>query len=140
MKKSGVILLDPSMKKVLVVRGKKFIDKSGNIYPEGIFSFPKGHINEEESYVHCALRELYEETNINVHISRCDPSIILGDGLYFVKFVNFHDIKYKIKDRSEITKISWKNIEDIKQLCCNKSVREFAKRFDSLILTKLNSH
>lgn len=140
MEKSGVILIDPSTKKVLMVRGKKYVDKGGNVYPEGIFSFPKGHINDEETYVHCALRELYEETNINVHINRCDPSLILGDAIYFVKFVDLRQIKYKITNRKEITKISWKNIDDVHHLCCNKSVREFAKRYDSLMRTKLNSH
>ncbi|KGG50582.1 hypothetical protein DI09_63p60 [Mitosporidium daphniae] len=53
---AGVILLNPSLTKCLMVRGHRSRDT---------WAFPKGKLSEGESMAHCATRELYEETGYN---------------------------------------------------------------------------
>eukprot|EP00842_Homolaphlyctis_polyrhiza_P003023 jgi/Hompol1/3721/HPOL_003336-RA len=48
----GAIILNSSLSKVLLVRGWK---------STATWSFPRGKINQEESEISCALREVYEE-------------------------------------------------------------------------------
>ena len=47
----GGVLINTELNKILLVRGKK-----------GSWSFPKGKMNENESRMNCAVREVYEET------------------------------------------------------------------------------
>jgi len=36
--------------------------------PEGIYGFPKGHMEENESETETAIREVYEETNVKIKL------------------------------------------------------------------------
>lgn len=135
MKKSGVILFDPGKMQVLLVRGKKYQNSIGFIFPSGIYSFPKGHMQEGESISGCALRELWEETNIKISINRTDPMLELNGGHYFIKFVDADEIKYRIRNRGEISKIMWKSIYDLSHTLCNKAVREFAQKYPKYIIS-----
>ena len=131
--KSGVILFDPGTDRILLVRGKKFMNEyTGYIFPDGMFSFPKGYLEEDETFSHCALRELKEETGIKLTITRNDPSVVLSDGVYFIKVIDPKTIKPRIQDRREITKITWKFVGDLRDsFTCNRAVREFVKKYES---------
>eukprot|EP01116_Phalansterium_solitarium_P007915 TRINITY_DN2096_c0_g1_i2.p1 TRINITY_DN2096_c0_g1~~TRINITY_DN2096_c0_g1_i2.p1 ORF type:complete len:222 (+),score=3.29 TRINITY_DN2096_c0_g1_i2:76-741(+) len=53
----GGIILNPTLDKVLMVRG---------FGAKGSWGFPKGKINENEPEIHCAAREVLEETGIDL--------------------------------------------------------------------------
>lgn len=61
------------MKKVLAAGGIVLNEKNEIllIYRHSKWDLPKGHVEKGESFEHCALREVKEETGIrNIHISR----------------------------------------------------------------------
>ena len=58
LKKGGCILVDLESKKIGLVYRKKKDD----------YSFPKGHIEEGETVIDCAIRETIEETGRNLHL------------------------------------------------------------------------
>jgi len=53
----GAIILDPGMEHCLLLRGYK---------SNGTWGFPKGKVNENESDLDCAVREVYEETSYDI--------------------------------------------------------------------------
>jgi len=52
----GAIILDPSLKKCLLVQG---------YYAKSSWGFPKGKVNHEEDPLNCAVREVFEETGFD---------------------------------------------------------------------------
>lgn len=62
-KKGGCILIDPEKECVALVYRKKPND----------YSFPKGHIEEGESLIDCAIRETNEETKREVALVSSSP-------------------------------------------------------------------
>lgn len=69
-KKAGCILLDLKNKKVALVYRENLKD----------FSFPKGHLEENESLVECAIRETAEET-------KRDCVLLENNPIYIDKYV-----------------------------------------------------
>jgi len=53
----GAILLDPSMEKCLLVRGYK---------KDSSWGFPRGKVSKNETDAQCAIREVYEETGLDI--------------------------------------------------------------------------
>lgn len=47
--------------------GKILLSKRKNVFGEGYYSMPAGHIEEGETVIECARRELFEETGINTN-------------------------------------------------------------------------
>jgi len=105
----GAIILDESLEKCLLVKG--WTSKS-------TWSFPKGKINKGESELHCAIREVFEETGFDITeyteeshyiaLSMKERSI----RLYIAPLVpeNTH---FKPRTRKEISKIEWVSIVDL---------------------------
>ena len=81
----GAIILDPGMEHCLLLRGYK---------SNGTWGFPKGKVNENESDLDCAVREVYEET----HEVKLQP-----DGIN-VQYARSGDAKggFKVNLKSEI--------------------------------------
>ncbi len=84
----------------------------------GHYGFPKGHIMDGESNQECAIREIKEETNIDVDIVNDIPykiAYLLGNNkkkevlLYICKAKN-SDI---IPQDSEIAKVMWVDIKHV---------------------------
>lgn len=65
-KKAGCILLNYQNKTVALVHREKQND----------YSFPKGHLEDGESLVECAIRETAEETKFDCEILEEEPSYI----------------------------------------------------------------
>lgn len=64
--KAGCILFDPESKKIALVYREKFND----------YSFPKGHLEKNESIEECAVRETAEETKRNARILKRIPPFV----------------------------------------------------------------
>lgn len=101
--------------KVLVVRGKG----------TGIWSFPKGRMNENELEEVCAIREVYEETGIVVESLKDKSRFKIGRNTYFIIEVEDEN-QYKdftIKDLFEIDVVEWKTLGELRKYDCNKDIR-----------------
>ncbi|KAH7729431.1 mRNA-decapping enzyme 2 [Aphelenchoides avenae] len=106
----GAILLDESLNHILLVQGY-FSSKNS-------WGFPKGKVNQNEDPVHCAIREVLEETGYDI-TDKIVPNRVfqyfINDTLvrlYVVKGVemNFH---FEPHLRKEIRKISWFSVWDL---------------------------
>lgn len=80
----------------LLVRGKR----------SGKWSFPKGHCKAEENDLDCALRELKEETGLDIGDTKYSSYHKLRGGGYFV-FAIEGCPKTKIGDHWEISEVQW---------------------------------
>lgn len=97
--RSGTIILDFRRKKILVIQSYK-----------RFWGLPKGHVEENESVIECAIRETLEETGIRLDGSQLERSysVFRGDGEYFI--VNGNDLRFdpkQITSTEEITGIGW---------------------------------
>ncbi len=88
---------------------------------QGHWSFPKGHVENNESEVETALREVFEETNIKVNIDNSFREItsyspnknIWKDVIFFVGKANNNDI---IIQKEELQDAKFVGIEEAKKL------------------------
>ena len=104
----GAIILSPDMEKVVLVTN--FTNTS--------FGFPKGKMNQGESDVACAVREVWEEIGINIS-QYIDPSEHLDypedsdeQRLFIVVGVQ-ENVDFTINTRNEIGRIEWVRLNDI---------------------------
>lgn len=70
-KKSGCILINKELKKIGLIYRKEYDD----------YTFPKGHLEENETLIECAIRETAEETKRKV-------KILLENPVYIEKYIN----------------------------------------------------
>jgi predicted NUDIX family NTP pyrophosphohydrolase len=101
---------------ILAVRGKF----------TGIWSLPKGCINEGESEEHCAHRETLEESGLFVHLTNESPRLTINNNVYFIVPVKTHP-RLHIRDTNEVDKVNWLTIDDMKEMDCNKDLRSMLK-------------
>lgn len=97
---AGVLIYNPYKKSILVVRGKKK------------WSIPKGHFDSiiDKNITECAMRELLEETNIDLFISKSNPYIKYIDYIYYVIILSDeNDVNIKSNDIEEINDVKWVN-------------------------------
>lgn len=99
---------------ILLVRGKK----------TGIWSFPKGHLSGGETGQQCALRELKEETGIDLLPYRFFDTRKLFAGEYFFYRVE-EQLPTKPRDPNEISETGWFGIEEFSRLHCNADIMNF---------------
>ena len=129
--KAGMILVDESSGKLLLVRSKALC-----------WGFPKGGQNgDEETPEECAMREVKEETGLSLTIDDTDQRVVcIYETIYFLKFiperVNRFTIKRKVnddKDDNDVTGIGWVNPEcrfdsKLKMTChCRRVVSKLNK-------------
>uniref|UniRef100_A0AC34F963 Nudix hydrolase domain-containing protein n=1 Tax=Panagrolaimus sp. ES5 TaxID=591445 RepID=A0AC34F963_9BILA len=120
----GAILLDKSLNYVLLVQGY--------YASKGSWGFPKGKVNEDESDVDCAIREVREETSYDISDkinSHCYISRVVGKTptqLFIVKDVEI-DFLFKPEAPYEIRRIQWFSVWD---LPLHQTDREACARFD----------
>ena len=105
-KSCGCIIIDKN--KVLLVQQKK-----------GRWGFPKGHVEKDETEKETALREVKEETNLDVEIigdKKYSETYITRKGnlkevVYFVAKIIGGEIK---PQKKEINKIEWVHLVEAK--------------------------
>jgi len=132
MKTYGCICISPNSK-FLIVRGA--------FGPFSKYSFPKGHMEPNENDLHCALRELYEETAVTPDVqysfyTRLKYNNKKSNAGYFVFFLNNEPTPFPV-DEAEIAEARWASLEEIEQLdskMCNVDFNQFRRWIKNKVL------
>ena len=126
--KAGVILFDKHFKKILIVKNNGYGMKNK-------WGVPKGHIEDKEYPYQCAMREFYEETGIQINISKYSKNYInsINNTTYYI-FHTKENIAINPIDTTEILAADFHYINRIrsakndinKELC--KVVNTYLKK------------
>ncbi|QPH16838.1 hypothetical protein C2857_001565 [Epichloe festucae Fl1] len=110
----GAIMLNQAMDSVVLVKGWK---KGAN------WSFPRGKINKDEDDLDCAVREVYEETGLDLRAAGLVPTekkpkyIEISMREQQLRLYVFRDIpmdtKFQPRTRKEISKIEWYKLSEL---------------------------
>jgi 8-oxo-dGTP pyrophosphatase MutT (NUDIX family) len=116
----GIILENINAHQFLLVKGRE----------SGKYSFPKGHIEPNEYPIHCMLRELYEETGIELittmsHI-KMRELIKSKIGIY-LHCETTESFPTSPKDINEIENVGWYSKEDLKNMNLNADALYYLK-------------
>jgi len=104
----GAILLNITLDKCVLVKG----------FGNGSWGFPKGKINQGESEVECAIREVIEETGFDlngmVNDKDCIEAILRNQKvkLFIVPFIDENTV-FEPHTNYEISEIRWFFVDDI---------------------------
>lgn len=105
----AIIISDETPKHVLLVQ---------SYFAKSSWGFPKGKVNEHEDTVHCAIREVYEETGFDI-TSRINPNDYIEmvinfqyTRLYLVQGVRM-DTKFAPRTRKEIKSCEWFPVDQL---------------------------
>ena len=124
----GAILLTPCGDTV-VIRGRQ----------SGKWSFPKGHGSAQETPLEACVRELREETGIQLKGVKPDDELRFKSGTYFVFY--FQDkVELNPEDTKEVMESMWVPLVRLKHLVGNKDLTSFCRWMDAeAILNKAKS-
>ena len=120
-KSCGCIIIDDE-RRVLLIRHTK-----------GHWGFPKGHVEMDEAEEQTAIREVKEETNIDVKIEgekRYSEEYLTDSGIqkevvYFIATKIGGDIK---RQESEVSEIEWMDFDDALDTITYDNTRELFER------------
>lgn len=91
----------------------------------GKWSFPKGHLKLGERSIDCALRELKEETSIDISREATYTNYkYLASGGYFIYDVD-EEFPMIPEDSLEIEDCGWFSAQEIAQMNCNVDVNRY---------------
>lgn len=85
----------------------------------GYYNFPKGHMEKDETELETSIREIKEETNLDVEVDtgfRCEISYlmeqknIIKEAIYFVATPTTFDLK---NQEGEITECIWCTYDEV---------------------------
>lgn len=88
------------------------------------WSFPKGHGSTKETPLEASIRELKEETGVNMKGVTPDDEIRFNSGTYFVYIIS-ERIPLIPEDTNEIIDSMWVSLSRIKYLTTNKDLTSF---------------
>lgn len=106
---NGAIILDESMRNVLLVQG---------FWAKASWGFPKGKVVEEESEKHCAVREVLEETGYDISDKLKEDQYLeiqINDQtirLYIISGVSKSE-NFEPRTRREIKDVKWFAIDEL---------------------------
>jgi mRNA-decapping enzyme subunit 2 len=110
----GAIMLNEAMDSTVLVKGWK---KGAN------WSFPRGKINKDEDDLDCAIREVYEETGLDLRAAGLVPTeqkpkyIEIAMREQHMRLYVFRDVPmdtvFEPKTRKEISKIQWYKLSEL---------------------------
>jgi ADP-ribose pyrophosphatase YjhB (NUDIX family) len=124
--KAGITL------KTITYNLESLIKESEYQWQEPEWGFPKGRRNYQEKDLTCALREFEEETGCNKNNLKVIYNLIPIEELftgsnyksykhkYFIAYMDDNNIKLDNYQKSEVSKIEWKNYDD-----CIKHIRPY---------------
>ena len=123
-KKAGCIVLDVNNKTIALVYREKQND----------YSFPKGHLEENESLKECAIRETAEEIKTHVSLVNHFKPFPLryvnkkGERCLCYYFLAI-DEKHSDNASTDTHELVWKNIEDVEKTLTHQSLQKIWKYF-----------
>lgn len=99
----------------------------------GHWSYPKGHVEDNETEVETALREIKEETNLDVIIDTRFREIttyspkpgVIKDVIYFLAFAKTLDVKVQ---EEEVANYEWVDINDATKLITFEEDRKIFRK------------
>jgi len=103
--------------KVLIVKGRK----------SGKWSFPKGHAEQEETELDCALRETCEETGLQLS-TRFQKILHLATGVYFL-YLCQTETQCIPRDTDEIIEFAWVPIHKLRRMNVNVDINTFLRSY-----------
>jgi 8-oxo-dGTP pyrophosphatase MutT (NUDIX family) len=123
----GAICISPE-NRVLLVRGRS----------SQKWSFPKGHKERNEPSFTCAMRELFEETGINISstINSCElPYKKFKVGGYYILDLD-GEPTLTPRDTREISDAKWMSQDDIQHCIDDQTANVDVRQFSSYLATK----
>ena len=115
----GTILVSPN-NTVLLIKGRR----------TGKWSFPKGHSEQGETEIDCALRETYEETGIELSYN-FSKIVHLATGVYFLYYMS-EEICKPI-DTKEVMETSWVSLQAMKHMSVNVDINTVLRSYSKLV-------
>lgn len=109
----GAILLSPDLETV-VIRGRQ----------SGKWSFPKGHGLSSENPLEACVREVREETGINLKGIKPDDELRFKVGTYFVFYLS-EKPRLCPEDTKEVMDIMWVPLTRLEHLVGNMDLKTF---------------
>jgi ADP-ribose pyrophosphatase YjhB (NUDIX family) len=115
--KSGIIIHNPTTNHVLIVQSR------GNMW-----GFPKGSVEQGENFINCAIRELNEETGINIEEKDLDDTNAFRlnhyVNYYYVKTNNaYNTIGINDNEYNDANGICWIKLDCLKELMINNQLK-----------------
>ena len=89
------------------------------------WSFPKGHLQDNETPYTCALREITEETGITF-LPLPITSLQIGFGYYYIFEVE-EEYPLRPRDKDEIMATKWATLQEMRELDTNTDVSMFLR-------------
>lgn len=122
----GAIIKNILTNEYLLVKGKQ----------SGKYSFPKGHIEANETPIECILRELYEETGIN--ISSVSATNIIAKEIVrsrigtYIYFETSENQEISTNDKNEIEEAGWYSLSKIRSMSLNADASYYLRLSEDL--------
>lgn len=115
----GVIIVTPE-RETVVIRGRQ----------SGKWSFPKGHGASTENPLEASIRELREETGINLKGRKPDDELRFKVGTYFVFYLTEKQ-ELCPEDTKEVIDSMWVPLERLQYLVGNMDLTTFCRRVNA---------
>lgn len=112
--KAGVFFYDPELQRVLLVqsRGKKWGPPKGTM-----------EIQDNENFVNCAIREVYEETGIQLEAKDLVKSCKIDRAIYFYLERSQEDLCIPTIENNDSTGISWIQVDCLVDMVRNDKIK-----------------
>ncbi len=131
-KKCGAVILDPD-NRLLIVEGRAMHFNNHETVLARKWGLPKGHREDGEPEIDCAIREVKEETGLDITISSSTYRMKVADTLlYFIRVDSPH-IMGTTSDTSEIKSVKWVNPREIFNLNCNRGLKSLMMNYQSIM-------
>ena len=128
--KCGGIIIDSSKQRVLCV-----LNRLSHLKGENKWGFPKGHMDNNETYYKCAQREIKEETGLYFKKYKFSKYVKIYNNIYYIIQLKSNFDKININDKKEISKVEWKTIKELNSGNYNRDIYIFLKFIKNYPLT-----
>ena len=118
----GAVLITP-MRETVVIRGRQ----------SGKWSFPKGHGTSNELPLEACLRELKEETGIDLKGITPNDELRFKAGTYFVFYIQ-ERLELNPEDTKEVMDSMWISLHRLPFLVGNMDLTTFCRRVNANLL------